>query len=160
MHGAILESVDVPDFSAHVLRLPAVVADEVAMVADVRYSLVVITSRPGTIHARVQECVDGFSGRPFRVAEIAEILGLTTAQTWVAVWTLLRAGVISCVGEDRKARRSGRKEKLYAASETRSPTSDAEKIRGAVQRFSDRYEFSSTDISRDLKIRAETIVTS
>jgi len=117
-----------------------------------------VTSRPGTIHARVQSCVEGFSGKPFRVAEIAEILGLTKVQAWVAVWTLLRAGVISCVGEDRTVRRSGRKEKLYAAGAARSQASDVDKIRGAVQRFSDRYEFSSTDIARDLKIRAETVV--
>jgi predicted transcriptional regulator len=106
----------------------------------------------------VQECIDGFSGQPFRVAEIAEMLGLDRSQVKVPIFTLLRAGVVSCVGENRTVRRSGRKEKLYAASETKDPTSDAAKIKGAVQRFSDRYEFSSTDISRDLKIRAETIV--
>ncbi len=119
-----------------------------------------VTSRPGTIHARVQACIEGFSGRPFRVAEIAESLGLTKAQTWVAVWTLLRAGVISCVGEDRTARRNGRKEKLYAASAAMSRMSDAARILGAVRRFSNRYEFSSTDIARDLKIPAATVVAS
>ena len=117
-----------------------------------------VMSRPGSIHARVQACVEGFEGRPFRVTEIAEILGLEKSQVKVPIFTLLRAGVVSCVGEDRTVRRSGRKEKLYAASETRSPTSDAARIRGAVQRFSDRYEFSSTDIARDLRIRAVTVV--
>ena len=117
-----------------------------------------VTSRPGTIHARVQECIEGFSGRPFRVAEVAEVLGLTKVQTWCAARTLLRAGVISPVGEDRTVHRRGRKEKFYVVGGPRSSTSDAARIRGAVQRFSDRYEFSSTDIARDLKILAATVV--
>lgn len=117
-----------------------------------------VTSRPGTIHARVQACIEGFSGRPFRVAEIAEMLGLTKVQTWCAARTLLRAGVISCVGEDHTVYHRGQREKLYAVGAAMSQASDAARIRGAVQRFSDRYEFSSTDIARDLGILAATVV--
>jgi predicted transcriptional regulator len=69
------------------------------MVADAEYSLVVVTSRLGTIHARVQVWIEGFPERPFTVADIAEILGLERQEVRLVIWTLLHAGAISVVGK-------------------------------------------------------------
>lgn len=73
------------------------------------------------------------------------------------IWTLKRAGAISPVGEVHSVRRQGRNEKFYQRSEKMGRATDAEKIRGAVFRFSDRYEFTTTDVARELKIRPATV---
>jgi predicted ArsR family transcriptional regulator len=127
------------------------------MAADAGYFSNMVTSRPGTIHARVQEVVEGFSGRPFRVAEIVEALGLKRGQIKAPMWTLLRAGVISCVDEVKSNRHPGSREKIYQRAEVMGHASDAARIRGAVRRFSDRYEFTTSDVAHDLKINPTTV---
>jgi predicted ArsR family transcriptional regulator len=91
------------------------------------------------------------------MAEIAEALGLERKQVEQTIWTLLRAGAIACVSEVHSVRRAGRNEKVYQRSEKMGRATDAEKIRGAVFRFSDRYEFTTTDVARDLRIRPATV---
>lgn len=122
----------------------------------------------GEIRSTVASAIEQTAGRPFTLASLASTTGLETNQIFGVLNHMLHAGLVRAAGEQHEPGKPGRGIRVYVASAGAAAPAAApghengdaalvERVRAAVAAFSEQFDFTAADVSRQSGVRRETV---
>ena len=108
----------------------------------------------------VAAAIEQATGRPFTLSSIAAATGLSIAQVFGVINHMLRAGIVSRVGEQHEPGKPGRGTRVYVTSTGTGSAAATpgcrngnaalvERVRAVVAQFSDRFDFTTTEVAKE-----------